>query len=75
MLSSILTLLTDRGTLSIQEIALALKMDSSALHPMLEMLARKDKVEKIELPCKNACSGGCTQSDSMIYYKRVKPVE
>ena len=69
MLSQIQKLLNERGALSVQEIALALKIDSSALHPMLEMLARKGKILKVELPCKTACAGGCTQSDSMTYYK------
>jgi len=72
MLSQIQKLLRERGALSVQEIALALKVDSSALHPMLEMLERKGKVEKMELPCKTACTGGCAQSDSMTYY-RLKP--
>ena len=72
MLSRIQKLLNERGTLSVQEIALALKIDSSALHPMLEMLVRKGKILKEELPCKTACAGGCTKSDSMIFYK-VKP--
>jgi len=72
MLSSIVKLLNERGALSVQEIALALKIDSSALHPMLEMLERKGKVLKVELPCKTACAGGCTNSDSMTYY-RLKP--
>ncbi len=69
MLSQIQKLLNERGALSVQEIALALKIDSSALHPMLEMLVRKGKILKVELPCKTACAGGCTQSDSMTYYK------
>ncbi len=71
MLSQIQKLLNERGALSVQEIALALKIDSSALHPMLEMLVRKGKILKVELPCKTACAGGCTQSDSMIFYKPV----
>jgi len=71
MLSQIQRLLRERGALSVQEIALALKIDSSALHPMLEMLERKGKILKVELPCKTACAGGCTQSDSMIFYKPV----
>ena len=69
MLSSIVKLLKERGALSVQEISLALDIDSSALHPMLGMLAHKGKILKIELPCKTACAGGCTQSDSMTYYK------
>jgi len=69
MLSSIIKLLTERGALSVQEISLALKIDSSALHPMLEMLEHKGKVLKVELPCKTGCTGGCTQSDTMIFYK------
>lgn len=69
MLSSIVKLLNERGALSVQEIALALKVDSSALHPMLGMLEQKGKILKIELPCKTACSGGCTNSDTMTFYK------
>ena len=71
MLSSIVKLLNERRSLSVQEIALALEIDSSALHPMLEMLERKGKILKVELPCKTACTGGCTQSDSMTFYKPV----
>lgn len=69
MLSSIVKLLNERGTLSVQEIALALGIETSALHPMLEMLERKGKVAKIELPCKKACAGGCSKSDAMTFYK------
>lgn len=69
MLSGIVKLLAERGSLSVQEIALALEVDSSALHPMLEMLERKGKVVKIELPCKTGCAGGCTKSDSMTFFK------
>jgi predicted transcriptional regulator len=69
MLSGIVKLLNERGALSVQEIALALEIESSALHPMLEMLERKGKVVKVELPCKTGCAGGCTQSDTMIFYK------
>ncbi len=69
MFSSIVNLLNERGALSVQEISLALKIDSSALHPMLELLAQKGKLLKVELPCKTGCAGGCTQSDSMIFYK------
>jgi hypothetical protein len=29
----------------------------------------KGKVIKVELPCKTGCGGGCSQSDSMIFYK------
>ena len=72
MLSEILRVLKERGcALSVQEISLALEVDSSALHPMLHMLEQKGKVEKIELPCKTACTGGCTKSDTMIFYKSV----
>ena len=70
MLSSIVSLLKERGgALSVQEISLALDIESSALHPMLEMLVGKGKVIKVELPCKTGCAGGCTTSDTMIFYK------
>ena len=70
MLSSIVNLLRERGgALSVQEISLALDIDSGVLHPMLEMLVSKGKIVKVELPCKTGCDGGCTQSDTMIFYK------
>ncbi|HSR88318.1 MAG TPA: FeoC-like transcriptional regulator [Pontiella sp.] len=70
MLSSIVNLLRERGgALSVQEISLALEIESGALHPMLEMLVRKEKIVRIDLPCKTGCAGGCTQSDTMIFYK------
>ena len=73
MLTSILQLFAEReGALSVQEICVALKIDSSALKPMLELLEKKGRIEKVELPCSKSCTGGCTCSDSMIFYKAVK---
>lgn len=69
MLSGIVNLLKERGALSVQEIGLELGIDSSALHPMLQMLVQKGKILKIELPCKTGCAGGCGKSDSMTFYK------
>jgi len=70
MLSGIIKLLNERGgALSVQEISLALGIESSALQPMLEMLVLKGKILKVELPCKTGCAGGCTQSDTMTFYK------
>ena len=72
MLSSIIKLLNERGTLSVQEIAIALSIDSSALHPMLAMLVAKGKIQKLEIPCKGGCSGcasSCASADAMTYYK------
>ena len=69
MLSGIVKLLNQRGALSVQEISLALDIESSALHPMLEMLVQKGRILKVELPCKTGCAGGCTKSDSMTFYK------
>ena len=68
MLSSIINLLTERGALSVQDISLALGIDSSALRPMLDMLERKGRILKVGLPCNN-CDGGCTNSDAMTFYK------
>lgn len=70
MLSSIVELLErHKGALSVLEISQALRIESSALHPMLELLERKGRILKVELPCKDHCSGGCTCSDSMVFYK------
>jgi len=73
MLSGIVRLLSERdGALSVQEISLALDIDSSALRPMLELLVRKGRIVQVELPCSTGCAGGCTAADSMIFY-RAKP--
>jgi predicted transcriptional regulator len=69
MLSGIVKLLNERGALSVQEISLALDIESSALHPMLEMLVQKGKILKVELPCKTGCAAGCAKSDTMTFYK------
>ncbi|MEI6892333.1 MAG: FeoC-like transcriptional regulator [Pontiella sp.] len=70
MLSGILKLLnTYPEALSVQEISLALDIESSALHPMLDLLAFKGRIKKIELPCGTGCAGGCTKADGMIFYK------
>ncbi|MDF7799968.1 FeoC-like transcriptional regulator [Pontiellaceae bacterium B1224] len=70
MLSGILKLLNEReGALSVQEISLALDIESSALHPMLGMLEQKGRIVKVELPCGTGCAGGCTKADSMTFYK------
>jgi hypothetical protein len=73
MLSGIIKLLNERGgALSVQEISLALDIDSSALHPMLEMLVQKGRLVKVELPCGTGCAGGCTKSDTMTFYKAAR---
>jgi predicted ArsR family transcriptional regulator len=69
VLSAITKLLNERGALSVREIGLALGIDPSALRPMLDLLERKGKIQRMELPCKKACAGGCTQSDAMTIYK------
>lgn len=69
VLSSIIGLLEERGTLSVLEISQQLEVESSALHPMLELLVRKAKIEKVELPCRSGCVGGCESADQMLFYK------
>jgi predicted ArsR family transcriptional regulator len=69
MLSSVIRLLQERGALSVQEIALALDIESGALRPMLDVLEHKGKIVRVELPCSTGCAGGCTESDAMIFYR------
>lgn len=69
MLSGIVNLLNERGAQSVQEISLAMDIESSALRPMLDLLVRKGRIVKVELPCKSGCSGGCSDADTMIFYK------
>ncbi|QBG48960.1 sugar metabolism transcriptional regulator [Verrucomicrobia bacterium S94] len=71
MLSGIIKLLNERpGALSVQEISLALEIESSALRPMLELLDAKGRIEKVEIPCGKSCIGGCTESDNMTFYRK-----
>ena len=73
MLSGIVRLLNERGgALSVQEISLALDIEPSALHPMLEMLAAKGRIVKVELPCSTGCAGGCAKADTMIFYRALE---
>ena len=69
VLSSVIAWLEERGTLSVLEISQQLEIESSALHPMLELLVRKAKIEKVELPCRSGCAGGCESADQMLFYK------
>ena len=70
VLGNILALLEERGALSVLEISQNLEVESSALHPMLEWLERKAKIQKVELPCKSGCAGGCETADHMLFYKK-----
>ena len=70
MLSEIQKLLKERGAMSVKELALALKSDASALLPMLDLLVRKGRVVKLDLPCKGGCSScDCGDADLRAYYK------
>jgi predicted transcriptional regulator len=75
VLSGIIKLLQERGALSVQEISLALGIDSSALHPMLDLLVQKGRILKVELPCKTGCAAGCAKSDTMTFYKPAPPAK
>ena len=70
VLSNMLALLDERGTLSVLEISQIVEVESSALHPMLELLERKAKIQKVELPCKSGCAGGCETADHMLFFKK-----
>ena len=70
VLSNILALLEERGTLSVLEISQIVEVESSALHPMLELLERKAKIQKVELPCRSGCAGGCETADHMLFFKK-----
>ena len=70
VLSNILALLEERGTLSVLEISQIVEVESSALHPMLELLERKAKIQEVELPCKSGCAGGCETADHMLFFKK-----
>lgn len=70
MFNEIIKVLNERGAMSVKELSLALQTDCAALHPMLDMLARKQKIEKLDLPCGGGCSScNCSDVDSLTYYK------
>lgn len=56
MLSQILKLLGEQGTLSLKEIAVQLHADISAVEGMLDMLVAKGRIERIETKC-SLCKG------------------
>ena len=72
MLKHILQLLSERGALSLQQIALAAQIDSSALEPMLELLLQKKKIYRIDPPCLGKCGGTCTNPHTMVLYAITK---
>lgn len=69
MLGKILALLDERGALSVREIALALGIDPGALRPMLDLLERKGRVERLEPPCRKSCSACSCDSDAMTFFR------
>ena len=69
MLGKILQLLEERGALTARELAVLLEIDRSALLPMLELLAAKGRIERVDPPCIGRCPGGCARSEEMVYYR------
>lgn len=69
MFSEIARLLKKQGSLSVYELALTLKMDISALLPMLDLLEKKGRVKKLALPCGGGCAScNCGDKNKMTYY-------
>ena len=70
MLADIQRLLSKRGVLSASEISAELGVDREALGPMLDMLERKGRVERMEPACRSVCRSmrcaGCP-SDNCFY--------
>lgn len=72
MFNEIAKLLGERGSMSIKELGLALQIEPSALHPMLDLLEQKGRIQKLDLPCGGGCSScNCADMDGLTYYQVV----
>ena len=73
MLTEILELLRNQGSLSLLELSIYFRMDASALEPMMDVLIRKEKVQVVSSGCPSgSCSGcSCSSRESMLHYKIV----
>ena len=69
MLREIKQLLRERGGMTLRELAVHFKMETTALEPMLQVLVDKGTVRVAEAGCdtgQKSCTG-CSREDRLIY--------
>lgn len=82
MLSEIVRLVKRNNQISLRDIAIHFRMESSAVEPMMDILLRKGKVKLFGAEClSGSCSGcSCSSRESMMLYtlaadeRKVKPL-
>lgn len=68
MLTEILSLLNERGAMSLKEIALHFQMEPAAMEGMLATLERKGRIRRLDTKC--AACKGCAlvkREEALIY--------
>ncbi len=67
-----MTILKERGTISLLDLSVSLKKDPETISMALTQLERKGRVEKVEIlpKCSGSCKGclGC-QKERTIFYR------
>ncbi len=73
MLSEILKFMKRSNQVSLKDIAVHFRMESSAVEPMMDILLRKGKVKLFGAECSSgSCSGcSCSSRESMMLYTLV----
>lgn len=63
--------ISQRGTVSLQEMAWHFRMESRALRPMLELLEKKGQIQRHE--CSACCCSSCGSCDpeSVEFYSKI----
>ena len=72
MLTEIIKLLEERGSLSLAEIARHFQMEISALEGMLELLQRKGRIEQLDTQC-SRCKGCAEVKPEDVAIFRISP--
>lgn len=70
MLSEIVRLVEKNNQISLKDIAIHFRMESSAVEPMMDILIRKEKVMNVLSGCAGGSCSGCSCSsreDMMVY--------
>ncbi|MCK5035947.1 MAG: sugar metabolism transcriptional regulator [Candidatus Sabulitectum sp.] len=70
MLSEIVRLVKMSNQISLKDIAIHFRMESSAVEPMMDILLRKGRVRLFGAECSSdSCSGcSCSSRESMLLY-------
>jgi len=73
MLLQILQLFEERKTISLRDLSLHYKIDSSAIQAILDELVKKGKISRNHLECESCCTGCgyCSYANVKDVYKLI----